>query len=89
PLTNSLKQVSEKYNWDAIDLAINGGEDYCLLFTVDASKFEILQADFKQMLKTNIYQIGSIKDNNFGLQYFNEGEMQDFSGQGFDHFKPK
>ena len=35
PLSAMLRRVCDKFGWDATELAVSGGEDYELLFTVD------------------------------------------------------
>lgn len=35
PISDVLRRVCDKYGWDATQLAVSGGEDYELLFTVD------------------------------------------------------
>ena len=35
PVSDVLRRVCDKFGWDATELAVSGGEDYELLFTVD------------------------------------------------------
>lgn len=87
PVSNNLKSAANKYNWNAIDLAVNGGEDYCLLFTVDPAGFDELKRNYETKFSSSITKIGVIQEKDYGLRYFYKDEEQQFRGEGFDHFK--
>jgi len=87
PLSDALRNCTQKYEWNAIDLAVNGGEDYCLLFTVDPEEFPQLKHKYEEKFKGALYKIGVVQANDYGLKYFYRGELEKFKGQGFDHFK--
>lgn len=74
PLSESLKEACAKYGWDAADLALNGGEDYELLFTVT-------EEAFAAGLPVTCHPIGRIVSGN-GVRWL--GASEDY--HGFRHF---
>jgi len=87
PISKEMLTTAKKYNWDVFDLAINGGEDYCLLFTVAPAGFEELKRIYDNKFKSPIVKIGVIKNPAYGIKYFKDGKQQSIRGKGFDHFK--
>lgn len=74
PLSNELKQACAKYGWDAAKLALNGGEDYELLFTVSKEAFDA-------GLPVECHPIGRITEGE-GVKWL--GGADDYLG--FRHF---
>lgn len=73
PLSNELKSKCAEYGWDPLELAISGGEDYELLFTI--SEENAKKIDF------NHFVIGKIIS---GDKIFWRGSERDY--MGFRHF---
>ena len=73
PLSNELKSKCAEYGWDPLELAISGGEDYELLFTI--SEENAKKIDFEH------YVIGKIIS---GDKIIWRGSNKDFIG--FRHF---
>ena len=74
PLSEQLKEACHKYGWDPVKLALNGGEDYELLFTVSPEAFA-------ETLPVPFYPIGRIVSGE-GIRWI--GRNEDF--MGFRHF---
>lgn len=74
PLSEQLKEACHKYGWDPVKLALNGGEDYELLFTVSPEAFA-------EALPAPSYPIGRIVSGE-GIRWI--GRNEDF--MGFRHF---
>lgn len=80
---------SQAYETAAIDLkidpitcALNGGEDYELLFTIKQSDFEKIKNH------SDIHFIGHVHDNrNQNLFISKQGTVVPLNAQGWDHFK--
>jgi thiamine-monophosphate kinase len=87
PVSEELKKTGQKYGWDILDLAINGGEDYCLLFTVASAEFKNLKSAYVKKFDSEITEIGKIQSEKYGLRYFKDGKQLGLEGGGFDHFK--
>lgn len=74
PLSDALKKASQHLNRDPLDFALNGGEDYELLFTSSAS-FE------------NCIAIGEITNENRIMVDKNNQTIPVELNRGYDHFK--
>lgn len=74
PLSEELQRVCAKRGWDSVELAISGGEDYELLFTIDPAA--------EKELDVSHYVIGRITEAASGLKWL--GSEKDF--RGFTHF---
>ena len=69
---------------DRLDLALNGGEDYELLFTVPAGKADKIPRHFKNVPLSWIGEIGSKRS----LRLINaDGKELPLIPKGFDHFR--
>lgn len=84
PFSDSLKTVCAEKGWDALELALCGGEDYELLFTIDASSLAAVETAFSSAPGTSLHVIGRIKESagDSGIVWL--GSRRDFSG--FRHF---
>lgn len=87
PLSDELQKAAHKYGWDLFDLAVNGGEDYCLLFTVANNKLAEVKSNYEQKFQTALFSIGRVKEKSYGLQFVRKGQELDMVGAGFDHFR--
>ncbi len=82
PIDAKVSTTAIDFNLDPATAALNGGEDYELLFTV-------AQADYDK-IKGNPHMtvIGHMVDKNSGLQLVDkQGALIDLKAQGWDHFK--
>lgn len=86
PLSENLKAASKQYHWEAEELALSGGEDYSLLFTVDPIHFEKLQSAFFNTFHRPLYKIGTILQGS-ELLYTLHNQVYHPKSSGFDHFK--
>jgi thiamine-monophosphate kinase len=86
PLSRQLRSVSERHQWDPLDLAVNGGEDYCLLLTVDSGEFENISAAFEETFRRPLTAIGGTDDMAGDLRLFLNGKQVRCNGSGFHHF---
>ena len=72
-----------KFKLDPITCALNGGEDYELLFTIKASEIE------KIKFIPDIAIIGEIVEASQGVTLHTKGgNIHDIQAQGWQHFKP-
>ena len=71
----------EEFNLDATTVAINGGEDYELLFTIPQSDFEKINTN------PNFSIIGHITNEKDGIYYIDkQGSAIELKAQGWRHF---
>lgn len=82
PLSTPLLETCEKHHWDASELALTGGEDYCLLVTVDKSAYESLSKQFHKKFGHPLFAIGEITDQVGPVVY--EPTIQNL--KQYDHF---
>jgi thiamine-monophosphate kinase len=88
PVSGPLGRCARRYGWRAAELAAAGGEDYCLLVTVEPSRFEALAAAFQRRFDRPLSAIGMIRGRKFGFRYRAGGKPAALVGHGFDHFRP-
>ncbi len=81
PMMEEVKKVALEFNMDPISCALNGGEDYELLFTIDQSKIE------KIRFMPDMHIIGEIVDASDGTTlHTTGGNIHRLTAQGWHHF---
>ncbi|MBT0721553.1 thiamine-phosphate kinase [Rosenbergiella collisarenosi] len=83
PLSSILQEVVGREA--AIDLALNGGEDYELCFTVPEVNREAIQVALNN-LGVEGHCIGQILPASEGIALFDNGKKLSYRPKGFDHF---
>ncbi|MCI5054552.1 MAG: thiamine-phosphate kinase [Flavobacteriales bacterium] len=84
PIDQETFRVAEELNLDPITCALNGGEDYELLFTIAQKDFEKVQN------QSNISVIGHIMDEGSGANVISQGGQQiPLQAQGWNAFLKK
>jgi thiamine-monophosphate kinase len=86
PLSGELKRTAAKYGWNAHEIGVTGGEDYCLMFTVSEKGFNKITRNYENEFKRPFYKIGRIKEASNGLTFFYEGKIIALKKHGWDHF---
>jgi len=84
PLSQELKTVSDKLNLSSFDLALAGGEDYELLFTVPSRCLNKLRS-----LLPSAIEIGSITRRKERYLAWSEGMRKRMINRGYNHFSVK
>jgi thiamine-monophosphate kinase len=87
PLSRHLQQASLKCGWDPVELALVGGEDYCLLLTVDPHQLQALQEGFIQVFGTPLYDVGIATGMSRRIVYLKKGKEVEMQSLPFDHFR--
>ena len=86
PLSSQLRAFAQRNNLDPMELALQGGEDYELLFTAPAKNHQKVLTVSKQT-KVPIACIGEIQPKIFGQQFeLPEGRKQKLAKKSFTHF---
>lgn len=81
PIDGKTASTAIEFNLDPITAALNGGEDYELLFTVSQSDYE------KILGNPNLSIIGHITDKNSGVNLVDkQGALIPLKAQGWKHF---
>jgi thiamine-monophosphate kinase len=86
PLSPELQNVCKNQGWNAAQLAATGGEDYCLVCTIDAEMYPEIAAAFSAEFSQPLTAIGRVVDSYSGLRYQAAGTPVTLEGHGFDHF---
>jgi thiamine-monophosphate kinase len=86
PVSPQMQRLSEKYGWDPLELALNGGEDYSLLFTVASEEFTRVSAAFEETFNRPMIAIGKTDGRPGELRLFLKGKAVQSCGSGFHHF---
>jgi thiamine-monophosphate kinase len=89
PVSETLQRVSEKFNWNKYEIAVCGGEDYCLMLTVESHQYEYIKNNFALRFKKSLYAVGKITAKKGTLSFKINGKKTDIVKHGFDHFKDK
>lgn len=87
PLSPSLIHISTENQWDPLELALTGGEDYCLLLTVSADDFPKIRQQYQQHFGVALFDIGRIADPSGKLIYQKNGKPLELHYQNYDHFQ--
>lgn len=85
PLSNDFKQFQVQHKHNKIDFALNGGEDYELLFTSPQTKENDLYR-LSQKLKVPITKIGEINSSEKLIVLDENQTPYSIDDQGYDHF---
>ncbi len=87
PISETLQNAASKNNWNTVELASAGGEDYELLFTMSAEDLERVNKEYATLFSENISVIGEIKEGQSGITWMKDGvEILNNKG-GFNHFE--
>ncbi|MGX1928182.1 thiamine-phosphate kinase [Flagellimonas sp. 2504JD4-2] len=81
PLDPTVISTSEEFKMDSTTIALSGGEDYELLFTIDQSNYPKIKAN------PNLTVIGHITDKKEGAHLITRGETKvPLTAQGWNSF---
>ena len=82
PIDGATASSAIEFNIDPITTALNGGEDYELLFTISQTDYE------KVVGNPNLSIIGHITDKNSGINFIDkQGVIAPLQAQGWNHFE--
>ncbi len=83
PIHPDAELMALKFNLDPATCALNGGEDYELLFTIDPGDIE------KVKYLPDIYIMGEMVKASEGIKLHTKGgNVHDLKAQGWEHFSP-
>jgi thiamine-monophosphate kinase len=89
PLSRHCRTYAASHHLSPIELALAGGEDYELLFTVPP-KHQPQMATLAKAFKTPMTCIGEIRPKSFGLKLKSEGRTsRNIPRHSYDHFSKK
>jgi thiamine-monophosphate kinase len=86
PLAECASAVALASGRDPLELALGGGEEYELLFTVDPAAAEQLLDDLLEHAATNATVIGAVAPGSGEVTVLRDGRPLAIRADGFDHF---
>ncbi len=86
PISPQLSKACRQLGWNPIDIAINAGEDYCLLTTINETDFADVQRRYQKKFNKPLYPIGRVTSENNVITYLKDGSKINFATQGYEHF---
>jgi thiamine-monophosphate kinase len=87
PKSSSTESAAKKLKLDPIKLALDGGEDYELVFTVRKSKAKALAQRIFRKTKTPVTIVGEIIGKSKGIKLVGEnGKERALKSAGYEHF---
>lgn len=89
PVSLNLNDFCSRFDFDPIDYALSGGEDYTLLCTAAPQNADQIANDFEKEFKHPLYAIGEITTRKQLEVVFPNGETKPLAPSGWDHFKAK
>ncbi len=85
PAHPQLENAAKELGVECLDLILRGGEDYQLLFTVEAGKKEFLDRFLLKNAAPPVICIGKIIDGSGVFLQTSSGEEEEISYQGYEH----
>jgi len=85
PISNPLKITAKKFNWNPIELAVSGGEDYCLMVTIHKNEFIRIRNNYFSQFNNPLYPIGIVTLDSH-LNFKIDGSNVELAKHGYDHF---
>jgi thiamine-monophosphate kinase len=87
PISKNLKKFCDRFNFNPVEYALAGGEDYTLLCTISPDKIDHIAANYLKRFRNPLYQIGEITDSKKMELILWNGQIKTFAPSGWDHFK--
>ena len=84
PVSKEVLRIAKRYGKDPVKLALNGGEDYELLFTVEPDKLFDAVALSKEYSDTRV--LGRIVPKKQKVTIMKKGKKRFLPAGGYDHF---
>jgi thiamine-monophosphate kinase len=87
PLSRALQEFCDSAGRDPLKYALEGGEDYELLFTLAPKEFERLANEWSEQFDLPLARIGEISDAFEGIHIVQDGGERPLDARSFDHFR--
>jgi thiamine-monophosphate kinase len=89
PLSQNLIDFCTRFDFNPIDYALSGGEDYTLLCTVAPQDSDKIASAFESEFNRPLFAIGEINAEKQIKIVYPNGETKTLTPTGWDHFKAK
>ena len=85
PISKEVESVCLEQGWKSSEIALSGGEDYSLLFTIAKQDFEKTSNDYFEFFNQKLYVIGEITSGN-EIEYVGKDSEITNIPIGYRHF---
>ena len=89
PISQNLQDFCSRFNFNPIEFALSGGEDYTLLCTIASEKADKIASAFEKEFKRPLFAIGKITSKKQIELVYPDGNISPLTPTGWDHFKAK
>jgi thiamine-monophosphate kinase len=89
PISPNLKDFCIRFDFDPVDYALSGGEDYTLLCTIAPHNADKIADAFEKEFNRPLFAIGEITKKTQLEVVFPDAETRPITPTGWDHFKAK
>ena len=87
PISENLAHFCTAYQFDPVEFALAGGEDYTLLCTMAATHADGIAAAYERKFERPLFFIGEISENQRIELIRGDGSIVPVVSRGWDHFK--
>jgi thiamine-monophosphate kinase len=87
PVSESLLKFCSRFDFDPVEYALSGGEDYTLLCTLAPEYAAEIAAKFQAEFKRPLFRVGEITDKNRLEIIHPDGSTKPITPAGWNHFK--
>ena len=90
PLAPGIEMLSKKMRQESVYYALDGGEDFELLFSAQEEDVAALQEEFKLSFNCALHKVGSVVTQSKGISLVRkDGNVMRLSAKGWNHFSDK
>ena len=87
PISGELRSLCEQHNFDPVEYALSGGEDYTLICTMSPDEADAAAHNFQKCFKRPLFRMGEIREKK-GLEIvFPDNSSKAIVSTGWNHFK--
>ncbi|CAB1074208.1 hypothetical protein JY97_04055 [Alkalispirochaeta odontotermitis] len=87
PVSGDLELFCRHYNFDPVEYALSGGEDYTLLCTASPENAAVIAENFKKKFGRPLFRIGEITVGTEMKIDYPDGSSSPIAASGWNHFK--
>jgi thiamine-monophosphate kinase len=89
PISQNLKDFCRQFDFNPVEVALAGGEDYTLLCTISPDTADEIARAFQKEFNRPLFAIGEIRDTQQLELVAPDGKTTPITPTGWDHFKAK
>lgn len=87
PVSGDLNLFCRQFNFDPVEYALSGGEDYTLLCTVSPEEAGAIAQNFQNKFNRPLFRIGEITVGTEMKLHYPDGSSSPIAASGWNHFK--